>query len=177
MDSRPSVWPNGHTYLGAGIDDTATALTHLGAREYDPSTGRFISADPVIDMGDPLQVNGYAYSHDNPVTHSDPTGLYDPDRMAYEREQKRLMNDNPGLHKPRAKPPVVVNSDLHNILAAIYIRDQGTTATGNGKVATEDFLLGDLGPTAYAHAGPAFRTLMTECMTAEGIEVPESWRA
>ncbi|MFI6617766.1 ricin-type beta-trefoil lectin domain protein [Streptomyces sp. NPDC050528] len=133
---KPSAWPNGHTYLGAGIDDTATALTHLGAREYDPSTGRFISADPVIDMSDPLQANGYAYSHNNPVTHSDPTGLYDPDRMAYEREQKRLMNDNPGLHKPRAKPPVVVNSDLHNILAAIYIRDQATTATGNGKVAT-----------------------------------------
>jgi hypothetical protein len=31
--------------------------------------------------------------------------------------------------------------------------------------------------TAYAHAGPAFRALMTECMTEEGIEVPESWRA
>ncbi|MFF6805925.1 RHS repeat-associated core domain-containing protein [Streptomyces sp. NPDC012616] len=59
---KPSAWPNVHTYLGAGIDDTATALTHLGTRAYDPSTGRFISADPVIDMGDPLQVNGCAYS-------------------------------------------------------------------------------------------------------------------
>ncbi|MFI6459769.1 hypothetical protein [Streptomyces sp. NPDC050528] len=51
-----------------------------------------------------------------------------------------------------------------------YVRD-------NISLATEDFLLGDLGPIAYAHAGPAFRALMTECMTAEGDEIPESWRA
>lgn len=80
-------------------------------------------------------MNGYTYSHNNPVTHSDPTGLYDPDRMEYERQQ-RLMNDNLGLHKPRAKPPVVINSDLKNILAAIYIRDHAATAKGDGKVTT-----------------------------------------
>jgi hypothetical protein len=29
--ASPSVWPNGHIYLGVGIDDTAIGLTHLGA--------------------------------------------------------------------------------------------------------------------------------------------------
>ncbi|MEU9243160.1 hypothetical protein [Streptomyces sp. NPDC048385] len=51
-----------------------------------------------------------------------------------------------------------------------YVRD-------NLSLAMEDFLLGDLGSTAYAHAGPAFRTLMVECVTAGGNEVPDSWRA
>ncbi|MCF3131961.1 RHS repeat domain-containing protein [Streptomyces olivochromogenes] len=73
--AKPSTWPNQHSYLGVGIDDTNTGLTHLGAREYDQSTGRFISADPVIDITDPLQMNGYAYSNNSPVTKSDPTGL------------------------------------------------------------------------------------------------------
>ncbi|MFI8075413.1 RHS repeat domain-containing protein [Streptomyces sp. NPDC086033] len=73
--AKPSSWPNQHTYLGVGIDDTNTGLTHLGAREYDQNTGRFISADPVFDIADPLQMNGYAYANNNPVTRSDPTGL------------------------------------------------------------------------------------------------------
>ncbi|WP_405649148.1 RHS repeat-associated core domain-containing protein [Streptomyces sp. NBC_00019] len=73
--TKPSNWPNQHTYLGVGIDDTNTGLTHLGAREYDQNTGRFISADPVFNMADPLQSNGYSYANNNPVTKSDPTGL------------------------------------------------------------------------------------------------------
>ncbi|MGW4348985.1 DddA-like double-stranded DNA deaminase toxin [Streptomyces sp. NPDC004690] len=58
-----------------GIHDTTTGLTHLGAREYDPTTGRFISADPLFEVTDPSQIGGYTYAGDNPVTHSDPTGL------------------------------------------------------------------------------------------------------
>ncbi len=46
--------------------DPSTGLTHLGAREYDPTNGRFLSVDPVIDTDDPQQMNGYAYSNNNP---------------------------------------------------------------------------------------------------------------
>ncbi|MFV2117310.1 ricin-type beta-trefoil lectin domain protein [Streptomyces sp. Act-28] len=55
--------------------DDASGFQPLGARLYDPAVGRFLSADPVVDLKDPLQSNGYAYAHNNPVTHSDPTGL------------------------------------------------------------------------------------------------------
>ncbi|MEV6654242.1 ricin-type beta-trefoil lectin domain protein [Streptomyces sp. NPDC051219] len=61
-------------FLGATRDD-ASGYTPLGARLYDPAVGRFLSADPVLDLADPLQSNGYAYAHNNPVTLSDPTGL------------------------------------------------------------------------------------------------------
>jgi RHS repeat-associated protein len=61
--------------VGTGIDDAATGLTHIGAREDDQSSGRFLSADPIIDTSNPLQMNGYAYSSNSPVTKSDPTGL------------------------------------------------------------------------------------------------------
>ncbi|MFG2986981.1 ricin-type beta-trefoil lectin domain protein [Streptomyces sp. NPDC048258] len=73
--TQPSDWPGNHTFLGTGTDDNTTALTHIGAREYEPTTGRFISVDPIIDVTDPLQMNGYTYSYGNPLTNSDPTGL------------------------------------------------------------------------------------------------------
>lgn len=74
---KPASWPNKRGYIGVGIDDTTTGLTHIGAREYDQNSGRFISADPIMVMTDPLQMNGYAYSHNSPVSRSDPTGLLD----------------------------------------------------------------------------------------------------
>lgn len=72
---KPANWPNKRTYLGVGIDDTTTGLTHIGAREYDQNIGRFLSADPIIDITDPLQMNGYTYANGNPISKSDPTGL------------------------------------------------------------------------------------------------------
>lgn len=56
-----------------------TGLLHLGAREYDPTLGSFISVDPIIDTKDPLQMNAYTYANSRPVTASDPDGkmIYD----------------------------------------------------------------------------------------------------
>lgn len=65
--------PGDRGFLGKSND--TTGLTQIGARYYDPTTGAFISPDPVLDPSVPLQLNAYAYSYQNPVTHSDPTGL------------------------------------------------------------------------------------------------------
>ena len=47
-------------------------LIYLLNRYYDPSTGQFISTDPAL-----AQTNEpYAYGNDNPVSNTDPTGLY-----------------------------------------------------------------------------------------------------
>ncbi|MFD3942948.1 ricin-type beta-trefoil lectin domain protein [Streptomyces sp. NPDC058579] len=73
--TEPTNWPGRRTFVGTGIDDPTTGLTHIGAREYDPTTGRFISADPLIDLTDPLQMNGYTYANVDPVNLSDPSGL------------------------------------------------------------------------------------------------------
>ncbi|WP_053207179.1 RHS repeat-associated core domain-containing protein [Jiangella muralis] len=59
-----------------GIEDDATGLIQMGARAYDPTIGRFLSVDPIIDHQNPQQMNGYAYANNSPVTGSDPTGLF-----------------------------------------------------------------------------------------------------
>ncbi|MEV6798806.1 RHS repeat-associated core domain-containing protein [Micromonospora rifamycinica] len=66
------TWPNKQGFLGGYQDPTG--LTHLGAREYDPHAGRFISVDPINDPGNPAQLPAYTYAANNPITYSDPSG-------------------------------------------------------------------------------------------------------
>lgn len=67
------TWPNSKGFVGGTAD--GTGLTHLGAREYDPGLGRFVSVDPVFSADDPSQLNPYSYAGNNPVERSDASGL------------------------------------------------------------------------------------------------------
>ncbi|GJF29224.1 hypothetical protein KNE206_19240 [Kitasatospora sp. NE20-6] len=82
VQPAPGAWAGDKGFAG-GTLDTATGLTNLGAREYDPVHGRFLNPDPLLVGEDPQQWNAYAYAHNNPVNRADPTGLYDPDMMDY----------------------------------------------------------------------------------------------
>ena len=63
--------------------DAGVVLALLQARYYDGSKGEFLSEDPVF-LGDPKQqvltdpqsLNSYSYANDNPITTSDPKGLW-----------------------------------------------------------------------------------------------------
>ncbi len=70
--SQPA-WPTTRGFVNGTTDPTG--LTHLGAREYDPTTGRFISVDPIMDLADPQSWQGYTYADNSPVTAGDPSGL------------------------------------------------------------------------------------------------------
>ncbi|MDX2647930.1 RHS repeat-associated core domain-containing protein [Streptomyces sp. PA03-1a] len=69
-----TTWPDDKAFLGAPAD-TTTGLAHIGAREYDPTTGRFLSVDPLLDITAAQSLNGYTYANNSPATMSDPTGL------------------------------------------------------------------------------------------------------
>jgi RHS repeat-associated protein len=71
-------FPAGEKGFVGGADDPATGLTDLGAREYQPQTGSFISTDPLLNPYDPQDLNAYTYATDNPTTLSDPTGQCTP---------------------------------------------------------------------------------------------------
>ncbi|WP_330342582.1 RHS repeat-associated core domain-containing protein [Streptomyces sp. NBC_00557] len=72
--TKPTSWPDDKAFLGKPADD-ATGLTHVGAREYDPTVGQFISVDPILSLDQHQSLNGYSYAGNAPVTQSDPTGL------------------------------------------------------------------------------------------------------
>jgi RHS repeat-associated protein len=66
--------PDNRSFLNKTLNKN-TGLIQMGARQYDATIGRFISVDPLQIPDDPQQWNGYAYSNNNPVVYSDPTGL------------------------------------------------------------------------------------------------------
>ncbi|MFB8395187.1 DUF5615 family PIN-like protein [Streptomyces yangpuensis] len=72
--TQPTTWTGEKTFVG-GTKDNDSGLTHIGAREYDPLIGRFISVDPIMDLTDSQQLHGYTYAANNPFTYSDPDGL------------------------------------------------------------------------------------------------------
>src|SRR5262245_1556678 len=57
--------------------EPATNLHYMQARWQNPTTGSFLSVDPLVpDEGDPQAFNGYSYARNNPQRYVDPTGMY-----------------------------------------------------------------------------------------------------
>jgi RHS repeat-associated protein len=106
------TWVGGDKGYIGGNNDAITSLETLGARVYDTVSGRFLSADPLLETTDPTQMGGYDYAGNNPATGSDPTG-------------KMIPGGNGGggsgsTNVPRAVPPVVKNATLKRILDEEY---------------------------------------------------------
>jgi RHS repeat-associated protein len=57
------------------VMDSASGLTYMQQRYYDPQIGRFLSVDPVTASGgDMRHFNRYAYAYNNPYKFNDPDG-------------------------------------------------------------------------------------------------------
>ena len=55
--------------------DSVTGLYYYGARFYDSSIGRFVTQDSYSGkIDDPQSLNRYAYTRDNPMKYTDPSG-------------------------------------------------------------------------------------------------------
>ncbi|MEU9391927.1 polymorphic toxin-type HINT domain-containing protein [Streptomyces sp. NPDC048324] len=123
--TKPTAWPNKRGYLGVGIDDASTGLTHIGAREYDQNSGHFLSADPVVDLADPLQMNGYAYSSNSPVSNSDPTGLcadIDCPTRATPNHENRTPTQAPSSGPPRYTANYIAAVNAGNVYSPSFIK-------------------------------------------------------
>jgi RHS repeat-associated protein len=80
--SATGTWKGPFGYAGGfGYQEDSSGLKLLGHRYYDPTTGRFLSRDPIMDGQ-----NWYAYCGNEPVRRIDPEGLAfydDPDHPGY----------------------------------------------------------------------------------------------
>jgi len=80
LDTNPGFQPFG---FAGGIYDRDTGLVRFGARDYDPSTGRWTSKDPLLfNMN---TTNLYVYVVNDPVNWYDPDGLWHRDRKKNNR--------------------------------------------------------------------------------------------
>lgn len=56
--------------------DAATGMLNLRARQYEPALGRFSQKDVVRGQAiSPLSLNRYAYCENEPIMHTDPSGM------------------------------------------------------------------------------------------------------
>ncbi|MEU4363644.1 RHS repeat-associated core domain-containing protein [Promicromonospora sp. NPDC023987] len=97
-------WTGEHGFLDKPVD--ATGLTAIGARMYDPLLGKFISVDPIMDLTDPQQWNGYAYSHNNPTTFTDPTGMREVCETGYSCNYGKGGSITKAKKRPKPKPTI-----------------------------------------------------------------------
>lgn len=118
------TFPDDHTFLGKSTD-TSTGLVDDGARQYDPTTGRFVSIDPEFESNDPNQMGGYTYAGDNPVDSADPTGLTIP----YKPPPSAWQSPAPD---PGPKPVVTTTTTRIGL---------GTVTTTVTKVTSKPFLV------------------------------------
>lgn len=86
--SVTNSWASELGFLNRRTEST-TGLINLGAREYDPDNGMFLTPDPLVDTANPNSFNPYAYAYQNPVARADSSGLipwdcvYDGDCYGY----------------------------------------------------------------------------------------------
>lgn len=74
---QPAAQPSavGNPYLFTGREwDAETGLYFYRARYYDPVAGRFLQTDALWSAGQPMTLNRYAYTMNNPVNFKDPSG-------------------------------------------------------------------------------------------------------
>jgi len=73
-------------FSGQRYDDT-TELYHFAKREYDSSTGRWLTPDPLGFADGP---NLYAYVHNNPMIYVDPYGLWGESLYSWYNQSKQF---------------------------------------------------------------------------------------
>ncbi|WP_234352954.1 RHS repeat domain-containing protein [Streptomyces sp. NRRL B-1140] len=137
--TKASTWPDDKAFLGKPADG-GTGLTHIGAREYDPSVGQFISVDPLLTLDQHQSLNGYAYANQHPATSSDPTGLCDdPVGNGHCRPGKIGKEAVDPAYPPNLNPPASTG------------RNGGTAKTKSTGQSMYNYSTGETLACAYGH--------------------------
>ncbi|XKK39842.1 RHS repeat-associated core domain-containing protein [Nocardiopsis sp. ARC36] len=119
-------WPGERGFVNGTVDES-TGLTQLGARAYDAALGRFISADPLMDLADSQSMNGYAYANNSPVTYWDGSGLSARDIQQDKARENYLRNT--GYYKSKVPKKPSGNSSAVSISINITVYPGGGVRT------------------------------------------------
>ncbi|HJW94096.1 MAG TPA: RHS repeat-associated core domain-containing protein, partial [Thermoanaerobaculia bacterium] len=139
IDTAPGFQPYG---FAGGLYDPDTHLVHFGARDYDPSLGRFLTRDPIGFAGG--QANVYDYATNDPVNFIDPSGLMPGDKAGADAQQQYVET----LTDPNASIAAKVLAGIGGAFASLWtpctsdatftvLITAATLGTGSGLAAEE----------------------------------------
>lgn len=129
---------------------TADGLYLMGARLYDPTTGRFLSPDPLplaqVRREDPQQFNRFSYALNSPYRFLDPTGRQPEEEANKTKDHGKKIgeistivskdkNFNDSVDSALKYVPVISSGAVRNFLYMISGEDPGDPATAK-KVCT-----------------------------------------
>jgi RHS repeat-associated protein len=84
---QEGTFPTEYRFTGQRMQ-SGLGLFHMGARHYDPSLGRWISADTLVpNPTNPQSFNRYAYVRNSPLKFADPTGHMEDGECGPDGEQ------------------------------------------------------------------------------------------
>jgi RHS repeat-associated protein len=132
-------------FTGQRLD--GTGLYYYNARYYDPTIGRFISPDTVIQSpGNPQTLNRYSYSLNNPLKYIDPSG-HVVEINGYNVQAIDYLKSLPGSMPTEIKSLVtnVVSSPMYQAYDAIRSVDTTVTNALQSSKTTFAFSQADLG--------------------------------
>jgi RHS repeat-associated protein len=131
----PVAWGGQWGAFTTGMADLVL-MTH---RLYSPTTGRFITRDPIGYEGG---INEYAYTRNNPVMRVDPSGL---DGLEHEFEQQAVQNTFKTVGEDSAKK--VIAKTVPKEVARVMVEGTVEKAAERGSV---ELLLGAMTPIPVA---------------------------
>jgi RHS repeat-associated protein len=106
---------NPHGYVGSlGYrSGSLSGLQHVGAREYNPATGRFLTQDPIGYAGG---LNLYGYVENSPTGRVDPEGLFPKDGNEDLRQELLDAYKGPRINGSKAIKDIILKPLLNWII-------------------------------------------------------------
>lgn len=116
-DTNPGFQPFG--YAG-GLYDQDTGLVRFGARDYDPSVGRWTCKDPIgLEAGPNL----YAYCDNDPINCVDPSGLQTLGELNWDEDVAEEVNSGGHFYAPSDLGTLSTGLVMSEIEAAQFVAD------------------------------------------------------
>ncbi|MBU4318625.1 MAG: PASTA domain-containing protein [Proteobacteria bacterium] len=141
-DSAPGFQP--FAFAG-GLYDSDTGLLHMGARVYDPETGKWMTRDPLLMMaGSP---NLYTYCLNDPINRVDPHGLFSDDCQSmpdYDDLEKALRDILEAIENADPEELERLKNETEKLLAEIAKNRRDTVNPIDALASYGDALLSSL---------------------------------
>lgn len=139
---------NGKELQDEVIDGKKLQWYDYGARNYDPSIGRFFNIDPMADEASQIHNSPYAYVLNNPVNMIDPTGMVAEELEEHSQSEQQQQAKNIKRHREALGnyeysfvSPAVYKIKLADGTVKIVNKKEYKKALKNGakKVSNEEF--------------------------------------
>jgi RHS repeat-associated protein len=138
-DTNPGFQPFG---FAGGLYDQDTKFVRFGARDYNPSIGRWTAKDPSLFNGEDTDLYGYVFS--DPVNLADPSGLGPNCKKWKHRAKKaadtiahKVTGDKIGIHEGPVSVGVSIDKPEISATASVSVEVEGVKvaeATGQAAV-------------------------------------------